>query len=91
MSQREQEVQGKYKFDFSWLAYIPIVLLLGIVPLIVRLVKADIPAEYILYVTGNNIDMFSQYKSSFIFALVIAIGIILFLTFNKSYIHFTIE
>lgn len=86
MSQKEQEIQGRYKFDFSWIAYIPVVLLLGIVPLIVRLVKTDIPAEYILYVTGNNIDMFSQYKSSFIFTLVIVIGIILFLTFNKTYI-----
>lgn len=85
MSQKEQEVQGKYKFNFSWITYIPIVILLGIVPLIVRLVKTDIPAEYILYVTGNNIDMFSQYKSSFIFMMVITIGIILFLTFNKDY------
>lgn len=86
MSQREKEVQGKYKFNFSWIAYIPIALLLGVVPLIVRLVKANIPAEYILYVTGNNIDMFSQYKSSFIYAIVISMGIILFLTFNKGHI-----
>lgn len=86
MSQKEQEIQGKYKVDFSWITYIPVVLLLGIVPLIVRLVKTDIPAEYILYVTGNNVDMFSQYKSSFIFMLVIAVFVILFLSFNKDYL-----
>lgn len=85
MTQKQQEVQGKYQVDFSWLMYIPIVLLLGIVPLIVRLVKTDVPAEYILYVTGNNIDMFSQYKSSCIMALVIAMGVILFLIFKKDY------
>ncbi|MEF9960802.1 MAG: O-antigen ligase family protein [Niameybacter sp.] len=84
MVQKEKEVQGKYTFNFKWILFVPIMALLGVVPLIVRLVKTDIPAEYILYITGNNIDFFAQYKAQAIVALVIVMGVILFLTWKKE-------
>ncbi|MDA3733223.1 O-antigen ligase family protein [Niameybacter massiliensis] len=86
MIEKEKEVQGKYTFNFKWVVFIPIMLLLGVVPLMVRLVKTDIPAEYILYITGNNIDFFTQFKAQAIVALVIVMGVILFLTWKKEYV-----
>lgn len=84
MVEREKEVQTKYTFNFRWLVFIPIALLLGVVPLIVRLVKTSIPAEYILYITGNNIDFFTQFKAQAILGIIVMMGIIIFLVGKKA-------
>lgn len=84
MVEREREVQTKYMFNFRWLVFVPIILLLGVVPLIVRLVKTDISAEYILYITGNNIDFFTQFKAQAIVGIMILMGIIMFLVGKKA-------
>lgn len=86
MIEKEIEPSGKYKVNLTWLAYIPIMALLGIIPLVVRLVKVDILDESVLYITGNNIDFFSQAKSNLIFCMIIAMGLVLFFIFSKKHI-----
>ncbi|MGL5675485.1 MAG: O-antigen ligase family protein [Cellulosilyticaceae bacterium] len=84
MIEKEKQQQGGYGLKFRWLMFIPVMIMVGIVPLIVRLVKTDIPDERILYLTNNNLDLFSQAKSSIIMALVGMMLLFAFLGLQKK-------
>ena len=84
--QKEQEVQGKYKIDFSWLIYMPIVFLVGILPLIVRFSLVSVKEEAYKIITKQTevVDVFSQYKAGSLMVATGIILIILFLVMNKK-------
>lgn len=84
--EKVKESQGRYQFDFSWLWYIPIMVGVGIIPLIMRLTIVDIKdQEYVdLFNQVQIADIFSQYKAGSILGVVAIMLIMLFLSFNKK-------
>lgn len=80
--EKVKEDQGKYHFNFSWVWYIPIVIGLGIVPLMMRLTIVDVKEpEYIqLFNQVQMPDIFSQYKAG---ALIVIVGVMLLMLFLK--------
>lgn len=67
--------------------FIPLMILLGIVPAIVRMKVVD--AEDILYETFKTtefVDFYSQYKASFIIALTVTMLIVFFIFSNEKII-----
>ncbi len=83
MTTNEMKVQGH---KWRWVYYVPIMILLGVVPLMVQMAKTEIPDERILYITNNNVDMFSQVKATWIMMMVGLILVILFLGFSKAFV-----
>lgn len=81
-----KEEQGKYSFNFSWVLYIPIIIGIGIIPLVMRLTLVDVrEVDYAtLFNQGQIVDIFSQYKAGMLMATVAAMLLILFLVFNKK-------
>lgn len=84
--EKVKEDQGRYSFNFSWLWYIPIIIALGIVPLMIRLTMVDVKElEYMQLFNQTQIpDIFSQYKAGALMAIVATMLIMLFLKFNKK-------
>lgn len=84
MSEKKNE-DGKYNIDFSRLLFIPIVMLLGVVPLIVRLAFVDMgPDASKVFYTQQVADFFSHYKSIAIISLAVIMLGIVFLIYEKS-------
>lgn len=83
MIARENEVQEKYQFNFSWINYIPIMVLLGIIPLIVRFNPIDLePALVEILGSTQVVDFYTQYKAEMIYLFIGILGLILFFTFS---------
>lgn len=86
MSKREvNKSTDKYTFNFKWCLYIPIILLLTIVPLFMRLSIQELDGEVAeVFRRFQVYDFFSQYKAGLILVLTGIILVILFLTFSKT-------
>ena len=86
--EKVKENQGKYTFQFTWLWYIPIIVAVGVIPLIMRLTLVDVTdQEYAqLFNQVQIADIFSQYKAGSIIGIAAIMGIMLFLAFNKKYL-----
>lgn len=85
MIEKEQALQGEYKFSFKWMLYVPLVLLIGVVPLIVRMTVLPIQTELAnLMGRTHVIDFYTQYKAGAIYVLAGVIVILLFLVFDKN-------
>lgn len=84
--EKVKESQGRYQFNFSWLWYIPIMIGVGIIPLIMRMTIVDITdQEYAdLFNQVQIVDIFSQYKAGSILGIAAVMLIMLFLSFNKK-------
>lgn len=82
-----QESKSKmYRFDSTWLKFMPIILLIGVVPLMVRLVLVDVvdPEAIAIWNTTSTTDLFSQFKASLIVFLVGVILIVSFFIVSKA-------
>lgn len=86
MNEKKCQQPASYKMNGRWFLFVPLMVLLGIIPLIVRLVKVDVPNKQVLYLTNSNMDLFSQAKSTFIFLISGIILLLAFLAYNKAYI-----
>jgi hypothetical protein len=76
---KEQQRQTSYKMDFSWTLFLPIMLVLGVVPLLTRLTITQTPqVMYALIGNQSTSDFFHQIKST---TLILICGIILFIIF----------
>ena len=81
-----KEESEKYHFNMQWIKFIPLMILVGIVPLIVRLVYVAIedPEAIVFWNATQTSDLFSQFKASLIYFLVGIMLIAFFLIFNKK-------
>ncbi len=74
-----------YNFDFDWIKFLPIMVLVGIVPLITTLVMVDAdPALANTLGSGELPDFFSQGKSTAILGITAIIVIMCFFIFDKK-------
>lgn len=82
---------GKNKsIDFSWIIFLPIMILLGVIPLIVRLVMVDVDQAVASVMHSNQIaDFFSQYKSVGIIVMASLMLVVLFIGFDRKNIELT--
>jgi O-antigen ligase len=87
MVEKEVQVEGKYNIHLAWVTYLPIMFLIGVVPLIVRLVRLERDAAS-SSVTGPEIidDFFSQYKAIFILITAALMLFIFFLIIDKKFL-----
>lgn len=85
MSTKETKTEGKYNINFGWVLYVPIMVVLGIVPLVTRLaiVNTD-QATYKVFGQQQIFDFFSQNKSALIMGIAAIIIFALFLAFDKT-------
>lgn len=87
MANKEVKTDDRYHIDFSWIRYAPIMVLLGIIPLIVRLAVVELePAVRNILGISEVTDFFSQYKSTFILIMTALMIFIIFLIFEKKQI-----
>ncbi|ONI47798.1 hypothetical protein AN644_03865 [Candidatus Epulonipiscium fishelsonii] len=74
----------KYEFNFKWILFLPIAILLGFVPLITRLNIIEVDERtYEIFGSVHQNDFFSQYKATAIISLAVIMGAIIFLTIEK--------
>jgi O-antigen ligase len=87
MSDKEVQVEGKYNIHLAWITYLPIMFLVGIIPLIVRLVRLE-RDEASASVMGPEIidDFFSQYKAIFILIIAAVMLFVFFLIVDKKFL-----
>ena len=85
-SEKQQKLEKQQNTVFKIL-WIPIVLLLGAVPLIVRLQGVQL-TEQVQQLIGETMygDFFSQYKATAIIGIIIIMAVIGFLLFQKDFI-----
>jgi len=81
-----KELQQKQREKLSIILFSPIMLLLGIVPLITRLKITQPPTEEVArtFKIQMATDFFSYYKATFIMIIVVAMLLLVFLTINKE-------
>lgn len=85
MSTKETKTDGKYNINFGWVLFIPIIALLGIVPLVTRLAVINVDeATYKVFGSKQIFDFFSQNKSALIIGIAAVMIFTLFLAFDKS-------
>ncbi|OON97866.1 MAG: hypothetical protein ATN36_02290 [Epulopiscium sp. Nele67-Bin005] len=82
-----QKSSGAYQFNAKWVPFLPIICLLGAVPLITRLVVVEPnQATYDVFAQSTMYDFFSQYKASAILFLTLIILCITFFIIEKRHI-----
>lgn len=81
----EEKNTNRYNVKLDWILYIPIILLLAVVPFVVRmsLVELD-PVTAAAFKSEQVVDFFSNYKSIIIMILAGVCLVMLFLMYNKS-------
>lgn len=85
MSTKETKTDGKYNINFGWVLFIPVIVLLGIVPLVTRLAVINVDeATYKVFGSPQIFDFFSQNKSALIIGMAAIILFVLFLAFDKK-------
>ncbi|MHC1749531.1 MAG: O-antigen ligase family protein [Cellulosilyticaceae bacterium] len=83
-NEKESKSSSGYNINFDWIRYIPIIILLGIVPLIVRLALVDLePNVAVAFKTPQILDFFSHYKAILILLMAGVSIFMLFLIFEK--------
>ncbi|OOO00157.1 MAG: hypothetical protein ATN35_08890 [Epulopiscium sp. Nele67-Bin004] len=79
------ERSGNYDMDFRWLLFLPIIITVGLIPLITRLEFVEVGEEvFELFGQQTVSDFFSQYKSIYIIGVAVVMGIMTILTFDKK-------
>ncbi|OOB79195.1 MAG: hypothetical protein BEN18_04670 [Epulopiscium sp. Nuni2H_MBin001] len=74
-----------YNFNFKWLQFVPIIIVIGVIPLVTRLSLVEVdPALYEAFGQGPMSDFFSQYKAIFIISMAVASIIGLLMIFDKN-------
>ncbi len=80
-----KERSGNYDMDFRWLLFLPIIITVGIIPLITRLEFVEVGDEvFELFGQQTVSDFFSQYKAIYIMGVAVIMGIMTILTFDKK-------
>lgn len=83
---KQEDRSSKYAFNMFWIKFIPLIILVSIVPLLVRIVPVKIVEEEAISIwnTTSTMEFFSQFKASVIMLLIGIILIISFFIFNKK-------
>ncbi|ONI39143.1 hypothetical protein AN640_02015 [Candidatus Epulonipiscium fishelsonii] len=81
----------KYEFNFKWILFLPISILLGFVPLITRLNILEVDEKtYEIFGSVQQNDFFSQFKATAIISLAVVMAAIMFLTIEKHLVKMNV-
>ena len=83
--EQKNKASGAYNIKLTWITYLPIILLLAVVPFIVRMSVNEVSPEVArIFKTQQIVDFFSSYKAMIIMTLAGVMVLGFFLIFQKQ-------